>query len=244
MFEFNGKRADDASLGILKQTIRLIFPLLPDDRDKTLEIAGLDGAFDFGRDLQPRIIRAQFLVRRDTSAELFQYARAVAAWLNVPESKKFIYDREPDKFYMVRPQGGVSFDKILANAGFCDVTFIAHDPYAYALESKLATTFPAVNEGTVPCPVFITATMDEATTSLKITLFETGEYIELDRELEVGDSIQIDTAQRTVHVNGADARDSVTIRSRPGLLLPVGNFTLTANPASTIISAEYRERWI
>ncbi len=242
MFTFNGKRVTDSSLGVTHY-IRTIFSLLPGTRDNALEIAGLDGALDFGRELQPRNIRAQFLIRRDTPAELFQYARAVAAWLNVREPKQFIYDHEPDKFYLVRPQGGVSFDRILAAGGLCDVTFIAHDPYAYAVNTKNATEFPAVNSGTVPCPAIITATMTEAATSLRIEL-DTGDYIELERPLAAGDVVHIDTAQRTVHVNGADARDSVTIRSRPGLLLPVGNFTLTANPASTEISIEYRERWI
>lgn len=242
MFTFNGKHVTDSSLGVTHY-IRTIFSLLPGTRDNDLEIAGLDGALDFGRELQPRNIRAQFLIRRDTPAELFQYARAVAAWLNVREPKQFIYDHEPDKFYLVRPQGGVSFDRILATGGLCDVTFIAHDPYAYAVNTKNATEFPAVNSGTVPCPCVITATMTEAATSLRIEL-DTGDYIELERPLAAGDVVHIDTAQRTVHVNGADARDSVTIRSRPGLLLPVGNFTLTANPASTEISIEYRERWI
>lgn len=241
MFTFNGKHVTDSSLGVTHY-IRTIFPLLPGTRDNALEIAGLDGALDFGRELQPRNIRAQFLIRRDTPAELFQYARAVAAWLNVREPKQFIYDHEPDKFYLVRPQGGVSLDRILATGGLCDVTFIAHDPYAYAVNTKNATEFPAVNSGTEPCPALITATMAEAG-PLKIAL-SIDEYIELGRELEPGDVVHIDTAHRTIRVNGADARDSVTFRSTPGLLLPVGAFTLTADPASTIISAEYRERWI
>lgn len=241
MFTFNGKHVTDSSLGVTHY-IRTIFSLLPGTRDNALEIAGLDGALDFGRELQPRNIRAQFLIRRDTPAELFQYARAVAAWLNVREPKQFIYDHEPDKFYLVRPQGGVSFDRILATGGLCDVTFIAHDPYAYAVNTINATEFPAVNSGTEPCPALITATMAEAG-PLKIAL-SIDEYIELGRELEPGDVVHIDTAHRTIHVNGADARDSVTFRSTPGLLLPVGAFTLTADPASTIISVEYRERWI
>lgn len=241
MFTFNGKHVTDSSLGVTHY-IRTIFPLLPGTRDNALEVAGLDGALDFGRELQPRNIRAQFLIRRDTPAELFQYARAVAAWLNVREPKQFIYDHEPDKFYLVRPQGGVSFDRILVTGGLCDVTFIAHDPYAYAVNTKNATEFPAVNSGTEPCPALITATMAEAG-PLKIAL-NADEYINLDRELEAGDVVHIDTAHRTIRVNGADARDSVTFRSTPGLLLPVGAFTLTADPASTIISVEYRERWI
>jgi len=241
MFTFNGKHVTDSSLGVTRY-IRTIFSLLPGTRDNALEIAGLDGALDFGRELQPRNIRAQFLIRRDTPAELFQYARAVAAWLNVREPKQFIYDHEPDKFYLVRPQGGVSFDRILVTGGLCDVTFVAHDPYAYAVTPKTVTSFPATNSGTLPCPVVIEATMKEAASSLTLAL-DTGESIELNRELEEGDTVIIDTNARYAAVNGVDARGDVTFEST-WFMLPRGEFALSADPESTEIKITFRERWI
>lgn len=242
MFTFNGKHVTDSSLGVTRY-IRTIFSLLPGTRDNALEIAGLDGALDFGRELQPRNIRAQFLIRRDTPAELFQYARAVAAWLNVREPKQFIYDHEPDKFYLVRPQGGVSFDRILVTGGLCDVTFIAHDPYAHAVTPKTVTSFPATNSGTLPTPCIITATIAAETDSLKVTLAETGKYIKLARELEADDEIYIDTGQRFIAVNGVDARGDVTFEST-WFMLPRGEFTLNADPESTELKITFRERWI
>ena len=244
MFEFNGRRADDPDLGIYR-VLRVFFPLLPGTTDRLLSIPGMDGAYDFGRDLQPRTIKVQFVMKHGTPEDLFSHAREVAAWLNVGKVKKFIYDYEPDKYYMARPQGTVSLDRLMNKIGIVEVTFIAPDPFAYALEAKVADTFPAVNAGTAPCPALITATITEQTDTLKIMVQETGDFIELnpDSDFGPGDTIALDTAQRTATLNGADIRADVTILSTPGLLLPRGEFTLTANPASAEIEIEYRERW-
>lgn len=245
MFEFNGTRADDSDLGIYR-VLRVFFPLLPGTEDRFLEMPGMDGAYDFGRDLQPREIGVQFVLKQDSPENLFKYARKIAAWLNVGEAKRFIYDYEPDKYYMARPQGIIDFDRLMNKIGIIEVNFIAPDPFAYALESKVADTFPAVNAGTASCPCIITATVAEQTDSLKIALQETGEYIELipESDFTPGDIVTLDTAQRTATLNGADIRADVTILSTPGLLLPTGEFTLTANPASVELEVEYRERWV
>ena len=85
------------------------------------------------RDLQPRTIKVQFVMKHGTPEDLFSHAREVAAWLNVGKVKKFIYDYEPDKYYMARPQGTVSLDRLMNKIGIVEVTFIAPDPFAYAL---------------------------------------------------------------------------------------------------------------
>lgn len=207
----------------------------------------MDGAYDFGRDLQPREIGVQFVLKQDSPENLFKYARKIAAWLNVSEVKRFVYDYEPDRFYMARPRDVVDMNRLMNKIGIVEVTFIAPDPFAYALESKVADVFPAVNAGTVPCPALITATITGQTTdSLKIALQETGEYIELipESDFTPGDIITLDTARRTATLNGADIRADVTILSSPGLQLPTGEFTLIADPASVELEIEYRERWV
>lgn len=249
MFIFNGRQSDDPALGI-HRVLRVFFPLIPGTTDRVIDIPGLDGAHDFGRDLQPREIRVQFVLKQDSPSDLFDYVREVAAWLNVREAKPFIYSYEPDKFYLARPQGIVGLDRLMNKIGIVEATFIAFDPYAYALDTKIITAatgaFPATNTGTVSCPAIITATIAETTPSLKVRLTETGEYIELIRDIDFapGDVITLDTAQRTATLNGADIRGDMTILSAPGLLLPAGNFTFAAYPASTDLEVEYRERWI
>ena len=86
MFEFNGRRADDPDLGIYR-VLRVLFPLLPGTEDRFLEMPGMDGAYDFGRDLQPREIGVQFVLKQDSPENLFKYARKIAAWLNVAKRR-------------------------------------------------------------------------------------------------------------------------------------------------------------
>lgn len=242
MFTFNGRRADDPDLGIFR-VLRVFFPLLPGTDDRLLSIPGMDGAHDFGRDLQPRTIKVEFAIKKSDTADLFRHARAVAAWLNVGEVKKFIYDYELDKFYMARPQGIVSMERLINRMGLCEVTFIAPDPYAYALEPKTADAFPAINTGTAPCPALITATMPAAADFLRIEIAGTDGYFLIDRELDQGDIVTIDTARRLTLINGIDARVYVTAASTYPVL-PPGEFSLTTEPAGVPLAVEYRERWI
>lgn len=246
MFSFDGKSVTDPEFGVVPGTVRTVFPLLPGVRDGLIEIPGMDGAYDMGADREPLRFTVYFLIRRDTPGEMLQSARSVAAWLNVREPRQFIRNQEPDKFYMARLQGTAGMDRILASGGYCSVPFIAPDPYAYAVTAK-TVTFPlepgvkAVNAGSTACPCTIAATLDDDVDFLKITLAETGEFIHLNRALSAGDEILIDTGQRLVAVNGADARADVTYLSSY-FMLPPGEFTLISDP-DIPLTVTFRERW-
>ena len=242
MFTFNGKQSDDPALGI-HRVLRVFLPLLPGTADRTQDIPGMDGAYDLGFDRQPREIKVQFVLKQDSPADLFGYVREVAAWLNVREAKPFIYSYEPDRYYLARPQGIVGLERLMNRIGIVEATFLAFDPYAYALDAKTADAFPALNEGTVPCPAIITATLTGPANFLRIDLAGTNDYLLIDRELAQGDVVTIDTARRLTLINGVDARVFVTAASTY-FDLPPGNFEFSTNPASVDLMVEYRERWI
>lgn len=241
MFEFNGRRSTDPALGIYR-VLRVFFSLLPDTSDRAYMIPGLDGAYDLGFDRRPREIRVQFVMKHNTPEELFSCVREIAAWLNVCEPRKFIYSYEPDKYYLARPQGIVSLERLMNRIGIVEVTFIAHDPYAYAEEIKTVDVFPATNAGSAPCPALITATMQGDAEGLRIELEGTDEYLLLDRYLDAGDVITIDIGRRLTTVNGVDARADVTAPSTY-FKLPPGEFALNTTPA-VLLTVEFRERWI
>ncbi len=242
MFTFNDRQSDDPALGIYR-VLRVFFPLVPGTTDRTIDIPGLDGAHDFGRDLQPREIRVQFVLKQDSPEDLFDYVREVAAWLSVREAKPFIYSYEPDKFYLARPQGIVGLDRLMNKIGIVEATFIAHDPYAYALDTKTATAFPATNSGAVSCPAIITATLAGPVNHFKVTLDGTDDYILLDKPLATGDVITMDTDKHLTTVNGVDARPDVTALSTY-FRLPAGEFILVTEPAGIALEVKYREMWI
>jgi hypothetical protein len=99
------------------------------------------------------------------------------------------------------------------------------------------------NSGTLPCHCEIIITMETASTELKVTLQETSEYVELDYSLNIADEIKWNTQMRTITVNDVDVRDSITFDSQ-WFKLPVGDFTLVAEPSEVMLQATYRPRWI
>jgi hypothetical protein len=99
------------------------------------------------------------------------------------------------------------------------------------------------NGGTLPCHCEIITTMETASTELKVTLQETSQYIELDYSLSSSDVVKWNTQSRTITVNDVDVRDSITFDSQ-WFKLPVGDFTLVAEPSEVMLQATYRPRWI
>jgi predicted phage tail component-like protein len=240
--------ADYFTLGGVKSTemgivdvTHIIRPIYSGSREYLQYIAGMDGAHYHGEDQKDSIFWVRGYVDADSRSELVEKERALRTWLKNKELRSLIFSEEPDKRYMAKITGEVFQDPV-GLLMFMEIPFIVPSGYAEAVTAKTGVNvFPATNAGSLPCPCLITCTMATDTPSLKITLTETGEYIHLYRPLAAGDEIYIDTGQRFVAVNGGDARDDVTYLSTY-FWLPPGEFTLTADPATTI-SAEYRERW-
>ena len=236
-----------ATLGITAVT-NIVRPILPYTRDRLMPITGKDGAYDFGRDLEPYEYEIRFLFEGSTLIETMQRSHAIAAWLNQSEVRRLTFDDEPNVFYMARPVRKIWVDRTV-RIGIASVTFVIPDACAHAVTAKTVdpavTPFPATNEGTKPCPAIVTLTMAEVSPGLTVD-FPCGEFI-LVHTLAISDVVVVDTNTSMVTVNGFDARASVSFTSAPydDLLLPVGDFTITADPVSTVInSVVYRERYV
>jgi hypothetical protein len=89
----------------------------------------------------------------------------------------------------------------------------------------------------------IITTMEVASTELKVTLQETSEYLELDYSLSSSDVVKWNTQSRTITVNDVDVRENISFDSQ-WFQLPVGSFTLVAEPSEVMLQATYRPRWI
>ena len=128
---FNGKAHTDASLGI-RSMMMIKRPILPYTRDRFLPVPGRDGAYDFGRDLEPLEFEMRFMFEGSTLAQTMEYSHAIAAWLNADEVKVLSFDDEPGKRYMARPIKRVWVDRA-AKIGIADATFIVPAGYAEAV---------------------------------------------------------------------------------------------------------------
>ncbi len=242
---FNGRQSSDPALGI-KIFHRVYRQILPGTRDRLLAIPGRDGAYDQGRDLEQLTIPCEFVLRGNSPADLRQYARVVAAWLNVREAKELIFSDEPELRYMARPTGPVDMEQI-ASIGIVKMSFLVPSGYAEAVTATTVTGASGNYTGTLPAPTIITLTA-AAGDSLTVTQDQYSApkpFIRLlDQEFVGGETVIIDTEKRLVTVNGADARPGVDIDSdfENFALLP-GAFSVGAE-GGAVESIVYRERYI
>ena len=119
----------------------------------------------------------------------------------------------------------------------------ATDPALTETVAYAKSTLIGTNSGTKKCYTTITATVEDAITGLKLTLNETGEYIELDHSFATDDEIIINTQLRTITKNGADITDDLEMESTY-FMLPVGTYTIIADTEDVYMKIEHRERWI
>lgn len=235
MITFNGKAANE--FDDIRSIMTVVRPVSPGARVRMQQIAGRAGILYFGKDREPKVISFRIVLRSSSNAELRKSVRDIAAWLDTEDPAPLIFSDEPELKYnavLVEPIMTEEFAAI----GFADVQFLV--PSGYAEKIQVKTTGPIdENEGTEKCPCIIDADMNENSSSLKITLDQTGEFVQIDYDLVTNDSIMIDTEKHLTTINGLDARAHVTYAS-DYFRLPVGNFNLSAD-ANISMTVEFRE---
>lgn len=241
-FTFGSTKSSDKHIETLTDIIR---PVQAGSRDSLVAVPGRPGVHYFGADLTEALIRVRGYSKASTMAGRIEIIRDLQEWLVGDELQQLIFSDEEDKFYMAKLMGEAT-PSIRGLLLFWDLTFLVPDACAYAVTPK-TVTFPlepgvkAANAGSASCPCVITAAMGDDASYLKITLAETGEFIRIERSFSGSDEIYIDTGQRFVSVNGADARADVTYLSTY-FSLPPGDFTLAALP-DIPLTVTFRERW-
>lgn len=126
---------DISEFGLILQP-RYQHPILPATRDRTIEIPGKHGAYDFGADLNIRQFSLPLVWTKElTQKALQERAREFAAFLTDgngrPRTLKLAFDYETEKYYMVRYSGSLDIERLLS-LGFFELPLIAFDPFAYA----------------------------------------------------------------------------------------------------------------
>lgn len=125
-FGFNGKWSNEFNL-ICKSVNR---PLLPAIRPRMIEVYGRSGVIDYGGgDYATRLITMHIAYKGKNFIELRSRARNIAAWLNVGNWSRLVFDDEPDKFYFARIISNIDFETI-NRVGEADIIFECQ-PFAY-----------------------------------------------------------------------------------------------------------------
>ena len=112
----------------------------------------------------------------------------------------------------------------------CPDPFFKASPAAYNVSAT-----PVVIKSSCPYDtgMVVTATFTEAAESFAVTNQTTGETLHLYKAFAVGDVLTIDTAQRTIKVNGVNAYNSKPIKD-PWAMLRMGDNSIVCSHAATI----------
>jgi predicted phage tail component-like protein len=120
------------------------FSILPTIENKFLRVRGKAGVYNLGQDVGTR----QFVVGITIIAEeingVMSASRDLASWLHNPEPVKLRFADEPDKYYLVLPDGETNITEIV-NIGQGEITFVCTEPYAYG-ETKQVSVSPTTTE--------------------------------------------------------------------------------------------------
>ena len=114
-------------------TIGQTHPLTPDIRTNTMEIPGMDGAWDFGSEWGSRPFVIPFGIVKHNRSTMQQQLRSFVAFLMDPYGRprdiKLTFDYELDKYYMVKLNERIEPERLFFTSEF-EVSFIAHKPQA------------------------------------------------------------------------------------------------------------------
>ena len=162
-------------------------PVLPDTRDRTVEIPGRAGETFFGADLTARQINLPLaVIGTATPTALQEIVRAFAAILldgdGSPQEVSLVFTKEPSKTYTVRYSGSMSLARLIGSSkGIFTLPLTAADPFAYGAEeshSMTVTTSPQsmtiTNSGAQSTPCVITVTNNGSATINGFTISRVG----------------------------------------------------------------------
>jgi len=213
------------------------FSLMPQTREMTARIVGMDGEYDFGCEFEMRVLELHCATQDGLSVQQkFQLQRTLARWLNPKNGFKYlVFMDNPDYLYEVKYSG---ITDVTEHPTWFEVTlpFKAKPFIVSAVEyTKPQGTF--TYNGTVEAPVSVVIT-GPATNP---TLTWNGETISLTVDIPDGGTYTIDSTVGRAFLNGADVTNSYPETYYfPQAALGENTFSVSAGTAVAV----YRERYL
>lgn len=143
------------------------FSVLPPITNNLLKVRGKAGAYPMAQTIETREITANVSIIAEEINGVMGASRTLAEWLYHEEPVKLEIADEPDKYYMVLPEGDSNISETL-NVGQGTITFVCTEPFAYG-ESHEKYFSPASSEEVIPVNVGGTA---ETFPEIDLTLTE------------------------------------------------------------------------
>lgn len=147
-------------------------PVLPQTRDQSVKIPGMNGVHLFNTDLGPRIIVLDLYVQDATTPETLQsltktFSQVLLDQDGHPEDVALILTKEPNYTYTVRYAGKMPLKRLIGGSkGMFSLPLLAQDPFSYAAEdtdtdnvTAAYQTMAVENDGDYRTPPTLTITM-------------------------------------------------------------------------------------
>lgn len=133
MITLDGKTDADLNLIVLAEGEDIF---TPSTRDRSVNVPGRNGAYDFGADLGVLEFNIPMMLKggatlADTQKQIREIAKILLDQDGKPRTFELRWDYEPEKYYTVRYAGSLSLERILKMGKFV-LPLVAYDPAAYA----------------------------------------------------------------------------------------------------------------
>ena len=176
---------------------------------------------------------------KPSAGGLAQLRAKIRSWLCWPGGGNLILPDDPEVEYVDAMLVAASDWSDLFEAGSCELTFTLFDPIGYGME-RIERTNSFNVDGTWPTlPEF--RVVADTGSYLIVGLPSAGKAIRIDNGFVGGEAVVIDCVAETVEIDGADARDCVSLGSDFFALDP-GDVTL-ATTGCTYCETRFTERW-
>jgi predicted phage tail component-like protein len=123
---------------------KIDFSVLPPIENKFLKVRGKAGLYNLGQDVGQRVLTVGITVVAEKINGVMSASRELASWLHNTEAVEMRFADEPDKHYLVLPDGETNLTEIV-NVGQGELTFVCTEPYAYG-DSKEFYVNPTTTE--------------------------------------------------------------------------------------------------
>ena len=242
-------KIDDVYMIVLADTKDSI---LPGTRDISEEIPGRDGEYDFGTELEARVLElhvaiplAGSLIGKDFTHTKAYVKDTISKHFNPKTGIKTLsFADKPGKVYYVKYSGVIESYKEHVSWLEYTIPLKMPDPYIYSVAetvSSISGETIVLNNGTVDAPVIVVVT--GASTSPAVTISSTTyglQEMQWLGELGEGETLVMDTDKMVVTIDGDNAVSGYN-NNFPSL--PPGESTVEFSGGGSA-EIKWRDRWI
>lgn len=216
-------------------------PILPPVEVEADKVPGRDGTRFRSAKLGELEIPVAVRLKATSKDDIAELRHKLAAMLRPDSPAPLVLGDDPTRYHMAVLDGSSDLDA-LWHTGRAELKFRACDPVAYGRKSVVAMAASATASvgGTAPTAPVITARPSSGS-GYRITLAETGEYVQVDAPFTGSQTLMIDCGKQHCTISGASADASVALASDYFELSPGLNRLVASSGTATV---EWEERWL